>query len=133
MTTLRTDDRQWLIYGEEPVTAGMEAIEVIALTVTGNLLTNNENVEMRAMGNVMLRWADARQRALSGEESTDAEKAAIEMATEVLDWMGGQGEKPEQAVSDFHALCFEFDSRLQGAGITGPGWYRELARGEHGR
>jgi len=133
MSKLRTDERQWLIYQEEPVTAGMEAIEIIALTVTGNLLADNEHVEMRAVGNVMLRWADARQRTLNGEDATDAEHTAIEFATEILDWMGGQGERPAIALEQLHAIAFSFDSTLQGAGIDGPGWYRELARGEHGR
>jgi len=115
------------------VTAGIEAIEVIALTVTGNLLGNNEHVEMRAIGNVMLRWADARQRTLDSEDATDAEHVAIEFGSEILDWMGGQGERPAIALEQLHAIAFSFDSTLQSAGITGPGWYQKLARGEHGR
>lgn len=133
MSTLRTDKRQWFIHDEEPIVAAMEAIEVIALTVTGRLLAENEHVEMRAIGNVMMRWADARQRTLDGDEATDAEHVAIEFATEILDWMGEQGERPEDALDQFQASAFGFDSRLQAAGISGPGWYRELARGEHGR
>lgn len=134
MSTLRTDDRQWLIHQEENVTAGMEAIEIMALTVTGSLLANRPEVEMRAIGNIMMRWADARQRTLSGEEASDLEQAAVSHATDILDWMGGQGgDEPDQALSELHAVAFAFDSQLQNAGITGEGWYRTLARGEHGR
>lgn len=133
MSTLRTNERQWLIDTEDPVVAAMEAMEVMALTITGKLLAENGHVEIRAIGNVMMRWADARQRVLDGEDATDAEQAAIESATEILDWMGGQGECPEGALDQFHAVAFTFDSKLQAAGISGPGWYRELARGEHGR
>ena len=130
---LREDDRQWLIYQEEPVTAGMEAIEVMALTVAGTLLAQNEHVEMRAIGNVMIHWADARQRTLDGEDASDAEHAAIALAKEVLDWMGNGGDEPESALEQLHAVAFQFDSTLSGAGIKGDGWYREIARGEHGR
>ena len=134
MSELRQDQRQWLIYQEEPVTAGIEAIEVIALTVAGSMLASDENVEMRAMGNIMMRWADARQRKLDGQEANDSEHAAISMAVEVLDWMGEEdAEKPESALEQFHAVAFQFDSTLQGAGINGDGWYSVLARGEHGR
>lgn len=112
----------------------MEAIEVIALTVAGNLLASDENVEMRAMGNIMMRWADARQRKLDGEEANDSEHSAIYMAQQVLDWMGEEdAEKPKSALEQFHAVAFQFDSVLQGAGINGNGWFQIVARGEHGR
>ena len=133
MSTLRTDPRQWLIYQEDNVTAGMEAIEIMALTVTGTLLANRPEVEMRAIGNIMMRWADARQRTMSGEEASDLKQAAVSHATDILDWMGGQGDTPDDALSELHAVAFAFDSQLQGAGIDGEGWYRVLARGEHGR
>ena len=137
MNYIRTDSRQWLIHEEENVTVGIKAIEIMALTVTGELLSKNEDVEMRAVGNLMMRWADARQRAMmngmDGEDSTHLEKSAMVLLTDILDWMGGQGEKPEDALEQLHSVAFSFDSTLSGAGITGPGWYRELARGEHGR
>ena len=133
MSTLRTDPRQWLIYQEENVKAGMEAIEVMALTITGTLLARGEEVEMRAIGNIMMRWADARQRTLSDEEASDLERTAVSHITDILDWMGGQGDEPNDALSELHAVAFAFDSQLQGAGIDGEGWYRVLARGEHGR
>lgn len=133
MSTLRTDERQWLIHQEPNVTAGMEAIEVMALTVTGALLANRPEVEMRAIGTIMMRWADARQRTLDGEDATDLEHTAISHATDLLDWMGGQGEAPVESLEELHAVAFAFDSQLQGAGIDGEGWYRVLARGKHGR
>jgi len=133
MSTLRTDSRQWLIYQEDNVVAGMSAVEVIALTVTGTLLANRPEVEMRAIGNIMTRWADARQRTMTDEEASDLEQAAIADATDILDWMGGQGDEPDAALSELHAVAFAFDQKLQAAGITGEGWYRTLARGEHGR
>ena len=133
MSTLRTDDRQWLIHQEENVTAGMEAIEIMALTVTGSLLANRPEVELRAIGNIMSTWADARQRTLDGEEASDLEQTAVLYATDILDWMGGQGDEPNDALSELHAVAFAFDSQLSAAGIDGEGWYRTLARGEHGR
>lgn len=131
MSNLRQDERQWLIYQEEPVSAAMMGMEVIALTVAGSLLADNEHVEMRAVGNIMMLWADARQRTLV--DGNDSERAAMEMADEILSWMGGQGDKPEDALEQFHAVAFQFDSVLRGAGISGDGWFREIARGEHGR
>jgi hypothetical protein len=130
MTNLRTDPKQWLIHEEAPVTAGVQGIEVLALTISGNLLAVNENVELRAVGNLMLHWADARQRSLDDRElGSDA----VEFITQVLDWMGGQGERPDEALDQLHAIAFQFDSTLAAAGINGDGWYRTLARGEHGR
>lgn len=130
MNTLR-DGTQWLVHGEPALTAGMEAIEVIALVTAGAILASGTPVEIRAQGNVMLKWAEARERTML--RGTDEQQVAIGFAREVLDWLGGHADKPEEALSELHSVAFGFDSLISGAGITGEGWFRTLARGEHGR
>lgn len=131
MSELRNDQRQWLIYEEEPVSAAMEAVEVLALEITGGLLRSAPDIEMRAVANVMLKWADARRRALSS--GSESQQAAIAYAMELFSYIDGVDERPDEALDQMHAAVYGFDQKLNAAGITGDGWYRTLARGEHGR
>lgn len=127
---LRDDPRQWLIYTEEPVTAAMMSVEVLALQMAGQLLKDAPDIELRAVGNVMLKWADARERSLS--DGGMFQSAALDYVHEVFEYLGG-GQRPDEALDQLHAAVFGFDKTLNSAGIQGDGWAQELARGEHGR
>ena len=134
MSELHHDPRQWLIYEEGPVTAGIQAIEVLGLITAGTVLKDAQQVEVRAMANLMLRWADARTRTMQADSAED--QAAIQHAIDIVAWMSegaDPDERPEEALTELHSCAFSFDSKLTGAGITGDGWFRQLARGEHGR
>ena len=132
--TLRHDDKQWLIYEEAPVAAAVKAVEVLGLITAGTVLKESPEVEVRAVANLMLRWADARVKTMGAGD--EYEQTAVGHITTIMDWLSGGADpetRPDVALSELHASAFSFDSTLMGAGITGDGWFREIARGEHGR
>lgn len=134
MTTLRKDYRQWLIYDEPSVGATVRALEVVALGMVGRRFAQHENISVRALGNVMTRIAEARLRCALGMvkdvETTPERRVAMEWALQVSEWANNGGPEPTVALDELHAAVFHLDSRLNGAGLAGPGWIRDLARGD---
>lgn len=132
--TLRRDLRQWLIYDEEPVTSTVRAVEALAMIVAGPILARHPAIEMRAVGTAMERIGRTRLAALGGRygDVPDTDRQVAEHLTAVLCWLDTGVDTPEaaRARDELHAALFWLDARLRDAGASGPGWYRELVRGE---
>ena len=125
---------QWLVHDKKAVAATVRALEVFALGWVGHMLEQHPVIQMRALGNVMSKIAKARTRHMLGQlphtPATDEATAAMRSMVQVAGWLTGQKEQPVAALDQLHAAVFYFDSRLNGAGVAGAGWLRELARGD---
>ncbi len=131
LSKLRHDPRQWLIYGEGETTAVARALEVLALGIVGRSLAQSPVVQVRAMGNFMMRWSDTRLRYMLGMlgDVSDEQRAAGEALIQISGFLSGATNEPTEALDEFHAAVFSLDSKLKEMGIKGDGWMRELARG----
>lgn len=131
---LRTDFRQWLIYDEPSCRAALRVTETLAMMIAGPVLAAKDDVELRAMGNVMLKFAEAHMKACTGQikdyEPEPAERAAMEDLLMVIPYLGGETRKPNQALDELHGALFHLDSRLNGMGVSGGGVFREMVRGD---
>ena len=63
---LRTDFRQWLIYDEPSVRAALRVVETLAMMLAGPKLIQPEDEEVRAIGNIMVKFAETHMRAATG-------------------------------------------------------------------
>lgn len=135
MTSLRKDPNQWLVYDEAGVTAAVRGLEVIALMLVGPALARHGDIEVRAMGNVAEKVADARLRYMLGlmqnSEASDEERVVAAHVVRIVDYLssGGESGKPVEGLDDVWASLVWLDSQVQGAGVDGPGWAREVVRG----
>lgn len=128
---LRKDERQWLIYQEEAVVPAIRALEVLALLVAGPVLARHPLIEMRALGNMMLRLGTVREEWMLGLTSkpvSDEEVAAGRHIATILGEMSGVT-NADDARDELHAAVFWLDSFLRQSGIKGDGWTKDLARG----
>ena len=136
-TPLRKDGRQWLIYDKGSVEAGVRALEQVALGVVGRDYKAHPDQAIRGIANAMLKLSRARAEAglglVKGAETTDELVEATRCATAVFDWLGADPateQYPLVEADQLYALLFHLDSRLNGMGLSGPGLFRRLARGE---
>jgi hypothetical protein len=125
--TIRTDHRQWLIDSEEPVTAATHGVMMLALALAGKLLEENQNIELRAVGNVMGKMSDARYRAMI--EGSELEQSAADLIEQVFAWMGGAAERPDAALDELHAAMFGLDRHLNSSGLQADTWATRIAKG----
>lgn len=132
--TLRHDPRSWLIYQRGPVEATVRALETMALGMAGRTLAKHPTTAVRAVGNLMLRLAESRVRIslglVKGQETTEDRRTATQWTIQVSNWAMAGGPEPTQALDELHAAAVHLDSRLNSAGLTGPGWERDLGRGD---
>lgn len=133
MVTLRTDLRQWLIHDDEAAFATADALDTLAYRIAGSVLAHHEDIELRGVGNFMLRVADVRERRMLGElegiETTELEQAAIRHIGAVLLYLAG-GERPVEALDELHAVVFSIDSQVQSGGTLVPSPLAGLVRGD---
>lgn len=137
-TPLRKDARQWLIYDDASVEAGVRALEQMSLGVVGRHYAAHPDQAMRGIANAMLKLSKARMEAglglIRGVGTTDELLEATRCATAVFDWLGSDPKDetpyPVAEADQLYALLFHLDSRLNGAGLSGPGIKRKLARGD---
>lgn len=132
--TLRKDPRGWLIYERGPVEATVRALEVAALGIVGRRLASHPNLSVRAIGNVMAKLAAGRLRCglglVPGVPTTEDRRLALQWAMKVTGWALDGGEAPLSELDELHGVVFHLDSRLNSAGLSGPGWERDLGRGD---
>lgn len=134
--SMRQDERQWLIYQEEPVRAAVRAIEMLCMHLAGQWLAQHPDIELRALGNVAQRLAQVRVRfglgAMEGHEVPDEMVAATGHVVTILAYLAGEVANGRPAVeeSELHAAAYWLDSTLSRAGVAGEGWFRALARGD---
>lgn len=130
--SLRTDERQWLIYETDGETGALvRGLEAFAMQVAGRLLARNPIDALRGLGHFMLRIADARLREML---RNDGAQAVVVRHLEKL-MAVAVGKTPwtpdvDRALDELYALTTHVDHRASGAGITGPGTLRDAVRGD---
>lgn len=131
--TLRKDERQWLIYDEESVVSVVRSMEVIGLALAGPALANHRDIQLRAVGNIMMRLAETRLKALSGHfgDVPDENRISAEHVATILNYLRTGILTPDvhKAIEEFHGAVVWLDGRLRAAGTAGANWFQELARG----
>ncbi len=131
--TLRTDERQWLIYesGDGKVGALIRGVEAMALQMAGQTLAKHPVDGVRALGHFMLRVANARLRSMLRKGGAAA--VVVKELSLVMAWLAHKAPwtpDVDRALSELYALTVHVDGRAQGAGIVGPGLIREAVRGD---
>lgn len=128
---LRTDERQWLIYGEEEIGALVRGLEAMALQMAGRVLAKNRIDGVRGIGNFMLRIADVRLREMLRNDGV--QKVVVQHLEKIMAVLSGKGiwePAASRALDELYALTVHTDSRAMDAGIVGPGTIREAVRGD---
>ena len=136
--SLRKDARQWIIWDDASIEAGVRALEMISLGIVGANYCNHPDPAMRGIANAMLKLSKARLEAgyglVKGQDTTPELMEATRCAFAVFDYLGdrtvGNTPYPTAEADQLYALLFHLDSRLNAAGISGPGIKRNLARGD---
>lgn len=133
--SLRTDDRQWLIYeaGDGKVGALIRGLEAMALQMTGRMLAKHPINGVRGIGHFMLRVSEARLRTML--KAGGAAAVVVKELSLVMAWLANAKRTPwtpdvARALDELYALTTHVDSRAMAAGITGPGTIREAVRGD---
>lgn len=126
---LRSDERQWLIYDDESVGALGRGLEVMAMSMTGQMLAKHQLKPIRAMGNFMLRIAESRAAEMMRNDG--AQRVMIEHLSKVMTFLAGHSAHiPELEIDELWAVTFHADRRAKAAGIQGPGAHRLIVRGD---
>ena len=133
--TIREDDAQWLIYQEGLVTAVVDVLEAFLVGLGARLLQGNPDVAMRAMGHFGESLSQTKLAHWRGDlrdlTPTDLQKRLVGHLDEILAWLADEKmDRPDVALDDIHSAIVWLDKRGKGAGVVGPGWYRELLRGD---
>ncbi len=130
--SLRTDDRQWLIYETDGEVGGLvRGVEVMALVMAGKVFARHRVDGIRGIGHFMLRIANARMREM--KKNGGAQEAVMDHLEKILKVaVGGSPWTPdaERALDELYALTVYTDTRAKDAGIVGPGTIREAVRGD---
>ena len=129
--SLRTDERQWLIYDDESLGAVMRGLEAWALKIAAQLLMPNRVDGLRGVGHFMDRVADARLRHM--KKNGGAQEVVADWILLISRWAAGKSlETPEvtRALDEIYAATTRLDSRAMSAGIVGPGTHRIAVRGD---
>ena len=129
---LRTDERQWLIYGDEKVGALARGLEAMALHIAGGPLRRHRHEGVRLIGVYMQRIAKGRIDEM--HRNGGAQEIVAEHLADIFEWLGreqaGVHLPPPEGLKEIHALAFHADRRAANAGIQGPGVHREAVRGD---
>ena len=130
--SLREDERQWLIYSEEPVSAVVGGVQAFFCLLGAGMALKHEDVAVRAMANAAERIVRTQLAHWTGElqglEPTEAQAKVAEYLAEVSEWLDGKRERPDEALDEIWAALVWVDGRAKAAGVSGPGWYREIVR-----
>ena len=131
--SLRTDERQWLIYeaGDGKVGALIRGLEAMALQMAGQTLAKHPVDGARAIGHFMLRVSEARLRSML--KHGGAQAVVVKELSLVMNWLAQRtpwSPDVKRALDELYALVVHVDSRARSAGIVGPGHIREAVRGD---
>lgn len=129
--SLRTDERSWMIYDEESIGAVVRMMEAYAMSVTGQKLRRRPEIQLRAMGEMMIRLGEQRGWEASREDGVN--KEAMEHFSIIGAYLAGQTVDPVRlttALDEIHAAVFRLDQKARSAGMQGPGRIKELVRGD---
>lgn len=134
--SLRTDERQWMIYDEETQGAVIRGIEAWALMIAGTRLRKNNRLNdrikaMNAIGAFMQKVAG--QRIVEMKKNGGAQEAVADWIVLTSKWVAGKTPyTPDvaRALDEIYAVIFKLDSRANGVGMNGGGVIREAIRGD---
>lgn len=134
MSGLRTDERQFLIYDEEVLGAYIRGLEAWALMVFGNRLRQTGPDRYRALNGIAA-FAEkiANQRITEMKRNGGAQEAVADWVLIVSKWAAGKTPFTpdiQRGIDEFHSISTRIDSRVNGAGILGPGVHRQAVRGD---
>jgi hypothetical protein len=129
---MRQDHRQWLIYQEEPVTNVVSILEAFLVGLGAQTLLRHPEQAMRAMGHFGARLAETRMAHWAGQlrglEPTDGQREMVSHLRVIAQFLAGEGPRPDTELDEVHAALVWLDKRAKDAGVSGPGWYREIVR-----
>jgi len=136
MSGLRTDERQFLIYDEEVMGAVMRGLEAWALMIAGTRLRKGNRGPdriraMNAIGAFMQKVAD--QRMVEMKRNGGAQEQVADWILILSKWAAGKTPfTPDiaRALDEIHGTITYTDSRVNGAGVLGPGTHRIAVRGD---
>lgn len=131
MTTLRKDESQWLIYQEDAVTPAVAGVKSFLMALGASLLLEHPDIVMRAFGNYGAKLADTHLDLWFGkmnEQPTEEQRQVAEHLKAIYGWLGGEEERPDEALDELHAAVVWSDKRATAAGVTGGGWYRDIIK-----
>lgn len=131
---LRTDERQWLIYGDEQMGAVIRGLEAWALMLLGTKLRNTGPDRIKALNGIgafCQKVAD--ERLVEMKHNGGAQEAAADWILLVSKWAAGKTPFTRdiaRAVDELHAVATHNDSRGSNAGMNGGGVHRQTIRGD---
>lgn len=132
--SLRTDERQWLIYDDEVLGAYMRGLEAWALKVFSERLKQVGPDRLRPLNGIATfagRVAD--QRITEMKRNGGAQEAVADWVLLVSKWAAGKTPLTpdvQRGLDEFHSVATRIDSRVMGAGVHGPGVHRIAVRGD---
>ncbi len=130
--SLRTDDRQWLIYETDgEVGALTRGLEAMALQMAGQTLARNRIDALRGLGHHMIRVSDARLRTMLKNDGAQA--VVVRHLQRLMRVASGKAlwdSACTRALDELYALTVHTDGRAMAMGIVGPGTLREAMRGD---
>jgi len=126
---LRQDVRSWMIYDDEVLGAVYRAMETASLSMVGQQLAHHPDIEMRGIGNCMMRIASVR---IAESRDNEAQTEAMMAMGAVMNYAMGQIGKDNvaKAVDEIYASAFRMDQVMKVAGSKGPGIIRVGTRGD---
>ncbi len=132
--TLNTDERQWLIYDDDSLGAVIRGLEAWGLMVLGTRLRQTGPDRIRALNGIgALCQKVANQRLVEMKRNGGAQEVAADWILLVSKWSVGKTPlTPDisRALSELHSVATRIDSRVNGAGVSGPGVHRQAVRGD---
>ncbi len=132
--TLRTDERQWLIYDDDSLGAIIRGLEAWALMVLGTRLRDSGPDRIRALNGIgAFCQKVANQRLVEMKRNGGAQEVAADWILLVSKWAAGKTPlTPDvaRALDEIHSVSTRIDSRVNGAGVSGPVVHRVAVRGD---
>ena len=130
--SIRQDERQKMIYQEEPVTGVVGAVEILLCAIGANVLLQHEDMEIRSIADFGESLAKTRLKHWAGQydhlDPTEIQQELADHVTRIAGYLAGELDRPDEALDDIRMALIWLDRRARNAGVAGPGWYREIVR-----
>lgn len=135
--SLRTDERQWLIYDDEVLGAYIRGLEAWALKVFAQRMRQQAGKGVNRLRplNGIAAFAErvADQRIVEMKRNGSAQEVVADWILMVSKWAAGKTPLTpdiQRGLDEFHSVSTRIDSRVMGAGIKGDGVHRIAVRGD---
>lgn len=119
---------QWLIYGDEELEGVVRALETEALAVLGEYLIRTGDFDRKRIGGILVKIANSRRQINLGHTPQEEKDGTRHMMEAVIRMLNVPDDA--EAVDKVHAALSYIDRRIGDAGTTGPGFIREIVRGD---